>query len=146
MSKTYKDELLSRIIFTQSRMIDYCQGTYFYDLNDESVSKKFNPEYYLIANNVHALDTYLKSQNKDISIERMYSRLFFDLLGRFIKWRKKLTNKKDWHHALTRLAKNISLRTDINSSVSKSEYQKVLPRIALIVSYKVASFVRSPNV
>jgi len=33
LSKVDKDELLSRIIFTQSRMIEYCDGICFYDLN-----------------------------------------------------------------------------------------------------------------
>tara|TARA_R110000744_G_scaffold110467_7_gene208384 strand:+ start:6340 stop:7320 length:981 start_codon:yes stop_codon:yes gene_type:complete len=142
MSKTYKDELLSRIIFTQSRMIDYCKGTYFYDLNDESVSKKFNPDYFLIANNVHALDKYLLSQNKNISIERMYSRLFFDLLGRYIKWRKQLTNKNDWQNALKTLAKNISITKDITNSVRKSEFKKILPRTFFLMAYKTALLVR----
>jgi glycosyltransferase involved in cell wall biosynthesis len=99
LSKTYKDELLSRIIFSQSRMIEYCEGIYFYDLNEDSVSKKFNPEYFKIANNVHALNQYLQTENKHISIERMYSRLFFDLLGRYIKWRKELTNKAELESA-----------------------------------------------
>jgi glycosyltransferase involved in cell wall biosynthesis len=142
MSKTYKDELLSRIIFTQSRMIEYCEGTYFYDLNDESVSKKFNPEYYLIANNVHALDKYLTSQAKDISIERMYSRLFFDLLGRYIKWHKDLKNKSEWQTALMELASKVSIGHDFSNSLQKSEYKKTIPRILLIVVYKFASLIR----
>lgn len=119
LSKTYKDELLSRIIFSKSRLIDYCEGTYFYDLNDDSVSKKFNSEYFKIANNVHSLKLYLESQNKNISIERMYSRLFFDLLGRYIKWRKNLKNKSEWQFALINLAKNVSLRQDIENSIKK---------------------------
>lgn len=136
LSKTYKDELLSRIIFFQSRMIDYCEGIYFYDLNDNSVSKKFNSEYFKIANNVHALDQYLQIENKNISIERMYSRLFFDLLGRYIKWRKELTNKSEWQSALINLAKNVSIKKDIGNGISKSQYVKILPRIVCLTFYK----------
>jgi len=142
LSKTYKDELLSRIIFSQCRMIDYCEGIYFYDLNDDSVSKKFNPKYFEIANNVHALNQYLEAENKNISLERMYSRLFFDLLGRYIKWRKQLVNKDEWQSALTSLAKEISITNDINNTVSKSQYKKVLPRALCLIIYKTISLVR----
>ena len=142
LSKTYKDELLSRIIFSQCRMIDYCEGIYFYDLNDDSVSKKFNPKYFEIANNVHALNQYLETENKNISLERMYSRLFFDLLGRYIKWRKQLVNKDEWQSALTSLAKKISITNDINNTMSKSQYKKVLPRALCLITYKTISLVR----
>tara|TARA_R110001583_G_scaffold83923_1_gene221191 strand:+ start:8596 stop:9573 length:978 start_codon:yes stop_codon:yes gene_type:complete len=142
LSKTYKDELLSRIIFSQSRMIDYCDGIYFYDLNEASVSKKFNPEYFEIANNVHALNQYLLSENKHISIERMYSRLFFDLLGRYIKWRKELTNKSEWQSALINLANNVSIKQDVGNCISKSQYIKIVPRLVCLTVYKTTFLAR----
>jgi len=141
LSKTYKDELLSRIIFSQSRMIEYCVGVYFYDLNDDSVSKKFNPEYFKIANNVHALNQYLLSEYKHISIERMYSRLFFDLLGRYIKWRKELTNKNKWHSALIKLAKNVSIKKDIKRTIQLKKYISIVPRTLFLFIYKFLFFV-----
>lgn len=142
LSKTYKDELLLRIMFIHSQMIEYCEGIYFYDLNDKSVSKKFNPEYFMIANNVHALNQYLLSNNNKISVERMYSRLFFDLVGRYIKWRKDLNNKSEWQSALINLAKNVSIKKDVVNCISKSQYMKILPRLALITFYKTLFLAR----
>jgi len=141
LSKTYKDELLSRIIFSQCRMIDYCEGIYFYDLNDDSVSKKFNSEYFKIANNVHALNQYLQTENKHISIERMYSRLFFDLLGRYIKWRKELTNKSEWQSALIKLANNVSVKEDVKRCVQLKKYISIIPRSMLLLIFKLFSSV-----
>ena len=138
LSKTYKDELLTRIIFTQSNMIDLCDGKYFYDLNDASVSKKFNSEYFLIANNVHALNSYLNSEDKKINIERMYSRLFFDILGRYISWHKKINNRSEWINALTKLAKKISIRSDLKASTLK----KLIPRALCLLTFKAMVFVR----
>jgi glycosyltransferase involved in cell wall biosynthesis len=143
MSDTYKDELLSRIIFTQSRSIEYCQGQYLYDLNDASVSKKYNPEYFKIANNVHALQSYLISQKMNICIERMYSRLFFDLLGRYIKWRKQLTNKSEWQRALNKLVKHISLINDAENCIKKNAYKKILPRIFILLAFKTSAIFRN---
>jgi glycosyltransferase involved in cell wall biosynthesis len=139
MSDTYKDELLSRIIFTQSRAIEYCKGQYFYDLNDASVSKKYNPEYYKIANNAHALQAYLISQKMNICIERMYSRLFFDLLGRYIKWRKQLSNKSEWQRALKQLVKHISLISDVDNCIKQNNYKKLLPRTLILLAFKTTA-------
>ncbi|MBH0080943.1 glycosyltransferase family 2 protein [Pseudoalteromonas sp. NZS11] len=142
LSKTYKDELLSRIIFIQSEMIDLCEGKYFYDLNDASVSKKFNSEYFLIANNAHALNSYLNSADKNINIERMYSRLFFDILGRYISWHKKINNKTDWFCTLIKLVKKISLKNDIKRSLKKSTFKKLIARTVFILTFKILAFVR----
>lgn len=142
LSKTYKDELLTRIIFIQSDMVDLCNGNYYYDLNDSSVSKKFNSEYFLIANNAHALDSYLKSKNNNINVERMYSRLFFDILGRYISWHKTINNKSDWLNCLTGLVKKISLKSDLKKNIKQANYKKLIPRIIVILSFKLLAFVR----
>jgi len=142
LSKTYKDELLSRIIFAEAKMVEHCEGTYFYDLNDDSVSKKFNAEYFKIAHNAFALEELLKSQSKDISIERMYSRLYFDLLGRYVKWRKELTNKDEWRTTLSNLAKHISIKQDINNCIKKSQYIKIVPRLLCLTFFKVQFLMR----
>ena len=141
LSKTYKDELLSRIIFTRAKMVGHCEGIYFYDLNDDSVSKKFNAEYFKITYNAFALEQHLKSQSKDISIERMYSRLFFDLLGRYIKWRKELTNKNEWRSALISLARNVSIKKDIKRTVQLEKYISIIPRTVFLLVFKFLFFV-----
>jgi len=142
VSKTYKDELLTRIIFSRCRSVEYCNGKYYYNLNDASVSKKFNPQYFMIANNVHALSKYLATENINISLERMYSRLFFDIFGRYIKWRKQLSNTDEWQDTLIKLVKYISVTEDFKNTVSKTEYKKIIPRALLLITYKIVSKVR----
>jgi len=145
ISHTYKDELLSRIIFSQSRAIDNCNGEYLYDLNDGSVSKKYNPDYFEIANNVHALKSYLDAQSLNISIERFYCRLFFDLFSRYLKWRKKLVNKPDWQLALINLVTNISLSSELQDSIKKNKIIKSLPRLSILTCFKIIAIIRKTN-
>jgi glycosyltransferase involved in cell wall biosynthesis len=134
--KTFKDEFLTRIIFSQARLISYCDGEYYYDLSDSSVSKKFNSQYFEISQHAYSLEKFINYKGLHTKIERLYARLFFDILARYVRWRKNIHNDRDWFDALSKLARHVELGKDVKRCLQQSKYAAIVPRLIVIFIFK----------
>ena len=138
--KTFKDEFLTRIIFSQARFISFCKGIYYYELSDSSVSKKFNSQYFEIAKHAYSLENFITQKKLNTKIERLYARLFFDILARYLKWKKKIKNDRDWLNTLSTLARHVTLGKDIKRCIQQSKYASIVPRISILLIFKCIKF------
>lgn len=124
------DEIITRLIFSNSKKIIRCNGVYYYNYNDSSTTKRINSKKYLMVNN--ALILYeIYSKDPEIS-SAVKAELVSCIWGNFrytYKHRKQLNNLKEFIEKTSQATNKIIYLDFIPDIVFKKRIQLSILKI-----------------
>lgn len=106
------DEIISRLLFLNSEKITKCEGIYYYQFNNSSITKSVNPNYYLIIKNTILLKKYSEIHGIEKNLEKKLCQDVYLVFKKYRKWVNLLNNRELWISLLKKSINNLLYSRD----------------------------------
>lgn len=133
------DEFISRLCMYFARMIDICDGRYFYFINDSSTTRAINENYYKTIFTSLSLHDFINDHGEDDSIKKSQRNLlhtFRIVLKKYNKDKKEMKNRDDWIISLVELAKKINISLVIKEEAKARRLHRTWKQILFVFVLK----------
>lgn len=119
------DEIVTRLIFLNSKNVAVCSGKYFYQFNENSVTKNPNERFYLILENTILLHKICIERNIDFPFHKKYYEDFMFVYKKYKTWKSMLHNLAVWKNELNKYL-NFLFNPSIFFNLSLKEKLKLI--------------------